>query len=207
LTGPLREAVDAATATQPVLVFLAGPNGAGKSTFHRIYLEELGLPFVNADAFAKALRDAGRAKDADREAFSKAEDLRRTLVEGRVSFCTESVFSDAVGAKLDLLRKARALGFAAFLVFVGLESSELSLARVVQRVSAGGHDVPDDRIASRFPRTLSNLRAALSIVDEAFLFDNSSADEPFRFVAEYRGGHLVRRAATPPRWAADLPGL
>lgn len=115
MTGSLREAVAAAKATRPVLVFLAGPNGAGKSTFHRAYLDKLGLPFVNADVFAKALREAGRTSDADREAFSKAEGLRRTLVEGRVSFCTESVFSDVVGAKLELLKQARSLGFAVFL--------------------------------------------------------------------------------------------
>jgi predicted ABC-type ATPase len=30
-----------------------GGNGAGKSTFQRLYLEQLGLPFVNADNLAR----------------------------------------------------------------------------------------------------------------------------------------------------------
>ena len=72
------------------------------------------------------------------------------------------------------------------------------------RVEQGGHDVPDDKIASRFPRTLENLRKALEFVDHAFVFDNSSADEPYRFVAELRGGHVERRGDTAPGWWRTL---
>lgn len=35
------------------LWLLVGGNGAGKSTFYRLYLEPLGLPFVNADILAR----------------------------------------------------------------------------------------------------------------------------------------------------------
>jgi hypothetical protein len=44
-------------------------------------------------------------------------------------------------------------------------SVELSEARIIQRVSEGGHDVPHDKVRSRFPRTLENLRRAIPIVD------------------------------------------
>jgi hypothetical protein len=56
-----------------------------------------------------------------------------------------------------------ARGFAVFLVFIGLESGALSIARVQQRVQQGGHDVPDDRLRARFPRTLANLREAVTL--------------------------------------------
>ena len=93
-----------------LLVFLAGPNGAGKSTFFETYLAELGLPFVNADRFARLLREADpgvAAEDVERGAFNEAEKLRGAFVDAEVSFCTETVFSDPAGAKLTLLRKAR----------------------------------------------------------------------------------------------------
>jgi predicted ABC-type ATPase len=90
------------------------------------------------------------------------------------------------------------------LVFIGLESSELAVARVIQRVDTGGHDVPDAKIRSRFPRTFENLTQALEFVDHAFVLDNSSADDPFRFVAEFGDGTLVRRGTNRPTWAIPL---
>jgi predicted ABC-type ATPase len=202
--------IRAARRAGPVLVFLAGPNGAGKSTFFDAYLDALGLLYVNADRVAAVLRERrpGAPADAiDRLAFAEAEKHRRALIRARVSFCTETVFSDPAGAKLELLRAARNRGFATFLVFIGLESAELSIARVVQRVRQGGHDVPDAKLVARYPRTLANLRAAIPVVDEAFLFDNSSVDAPYRPVAVYAGGRLVSRHPPLPDWTSGLPGL
>ena len=194
----------------PVLVFLAGPNGAGKSTFFKSYLHPLGLTFINADEIALLFRQATpstKTEDIDRLAFQKTEELRRSLLARRLSFCTETVFSDPQGAKLDFLSQARTAGYAVFLVFIGLSSPELSKARVIQRVGEGGHDVPDDRLLGRYPRTLANLRAAIPIVEEAFLFDNSSDRDPFRLIAVYSEGQIVRRADTLPTWTTGLPGL
>lgn len=162
--------------SKPVLVFLAGPNGAGKSTFFRTYLEPLGLPFVNADEIAAALRAiAGPASivDLEKRAFTQAEETRRFLLESRRSFCTESVFSDPVGAKLQLLRDARDDGYDLILIFIGIASPQLSLARVMQRVEEGGHDVPDEKLIDRYPRTLRNLQQALPLAHEAFHFRQS----------------------------------
>jgi predicted ABC-type ATPase len=210
VSDPLRSIRRALVSAPPVFVFLAGPNGAGKSTFFDAYLADLGLLYVNADRFAVALREAeptASPDDIDRRAFDQAEQMRRDLVESRVSFCTESVFSDPVGAKVKGLEAARAGGFVVFLVFIGLASPMLSVARVKQRVAHGGHDIPDAKLAARFPRTLANLRAAVTVVDEAFLFDNSSYDAPYRLVAVYRDGRLVTKRPPLPGWARGLPGL
>jgi predicted ABC-type ATPase len=202
--------VRAALSVQPVLVFLAGPNGAGKTTFFEAYLAGLGLPYVNADRVA---RDVERARphasrdEVDRRAFAEAERLRAAFVEARLSFCAETVFSDPAGAKLGFLAEARAHGFAVFLVFVGLDGPALSVARVKQRVLQGGHDVPDAKLRARFPRTLANLRAAIPLADEAFVFDNSSYERPYRVVAVYRRGALVSRHPPLPAWTRGLPGL
>ena len=210
MSDPLQSIRGALVSAPPVLVFLAGPNGAGKSTFFDAYLADLGLLYVNADRFAVALRDAeptASQDDIDRRAFEQAEQMRRDLVESRVSFCTESVFSDPVGAKVKTLEAARAGGFVVFLVFIGLANPMLSIARVKQRVAHGGHDIPDAKLAARFPRTLANLRAAVTVVDEAVLFDNSSFDAPYRVFAIYRDGRLVTKRPPLPGWARRLPGL
>jgi predicted ABC-type ATPase len=74
----------------------------------------------------------------------------------------------------------------------------------IQRVERGGHDVPDAKIEARFPRTFDNLRQALTFVDEALLFDNSSSDQPFRFVAAFKAGKRQRRKGFAPAWVAIL---
>jgi predicted ABC-type ATPase len=200
----------AAPPAPPVLIFLAGPNGAGKTTFFQEYLAGLGLPYVNADRLVRDLRrdDPTASREIiDRRAFAEAERLRAALVDARLSFCTETVFSDPAGAKLGLLDEARRRGLAIVLIFIGLESPALSVARVQQRVRQGGHDVPDVKLRARFPRTLANLRAAIPRVDDAFVFDNSSYDQPYRILAVYRRGELVSLHPPLPGWTHGLPGL
>jgi predicted ABC-type ATPase len=200
----------AAADERPVLVVLAGPNGAGKSTFFAEHLHGLGLLFVNADHIARLLRDAEprlSTRELEQRALEEAERLRADLIDLRFAFCTETVFSDPAGAKLDFMQRARAAGFVVLLVFIGLASPVLSVARVATRVARGGHDIPNDKLFARYPRTLKNLRAAVTVVDRAFVFDNSSVGTPFRPVAMYEDGRVTERFPPLPRWTRGLPGL
>lgn len=186
-----------------LLVVVAGPNGAGKSTFVEAFLEPTGILIVNPDEVAKGL--SPDAPDAVAyEAARVADAWRRDLAARGVSFCMETVFSDAQGAKRDFLKECQSNGYTVVLVFIGLESADVSRGRVMERVEAGGHDVPDEKIESRFPRTFANLRQALTFVDEPLLFDNSSSDQPFRFVAAFRKGKRRRRKGYAPAWAGFL---
>lgn len=191
---------------KPVLVVLAGPNGAGKTTFFDTYLRDSGIHFVNADLIAKRLRRPASEQLAYEAARRADVERRKWLAKGE-SFCMETVFSDPAGDKLGFLRDAQAAGYAVSLVFVGLASPMLAIARVMQRVEDGGHDVPDTKIRARFVRSLRNLRRALGFVDYAYLFDNSSAVHPYRMVATYKAGRVVRRARMRPSWAENMPGL
>ena len=184
---------------QPRLVVIAGPNGAGKTTFYETFLASLPLPFVNADQIARALAPADPASIAY-GAAEVADRKRRELLALRRSFIMETVFSDPAGEKLGFLRDAQAAGYAVILLFVGIESSELSILRVTQRALEGGHDVPPDKLQQRFPRTQRNLQAALQYVDVAVVFDNSSVDRPFRHIATWHSGSEVFRDPVVPDW-------
>ncbi|HEX3674130.1 MAG TPA: hypothetical protein VHU87_07625 [Rhizomicrobium sp.] len=81
-------------------------------------------------------------------------------------------------SKIDVLRRARALGYFNILYFVGTESPELNVARVAQRVALGGHDVPEDRIVARYKTTMALLPKAVAECDRTVLFDNSYHDAP-----------------------------
>src|SRR5512146_3280954 len=85
---------------RPILIAVAGPNGAGKTSFSRTYLQDLGLPFVNADDLAKVLQID------EYEAAALAAAYRRQLVDEKDSFIFETVFSDPVGEKLAFLADA-----------------------------------------------------------------------------------------------------
>jgi predicted ABC-type ATPase len=186
-----------------LLLVVAGPNGVGKSTFVETFLKPTGILVVNPDEVARGL-SPDTPEAIAYEAARVADTWRRDLVARGVSFCMETVFSDRHGAKLDFLRECQSQGYAVTLIFIGLESVDLSRGRVMERVEAGGHDVPDEKIDTRCPRTFTNLRQALSFVNQALLFDNSSADEPYRFVAEFRDGKRKRRKGYHPAWAASL---
>lgn len=193
--------VASALAEPPVLVMIAGPNGAGKSTFHDAYLAPLGLEFVNPDLIEAQLRT--QARDADPSAYEAARlaaTRREQLLAEAASFCMETVLSDPHGEKVELLRRARQAGYRIVLVFIGVEDPALLIGRVVQRVQAGGHDVPDEKILGRYPRALRNLASALPLAHHAFVFNNSSTSEPYRHVATYVDGVLAKRTSVQVSW-------
>ena len=178
----------------PQLVMIAGPNGAGKSTFYNEFLRASRLPYLNADVIE------AKTGIASIEIARILDAIRVEMVTQRAGFITETVFSDPAGAKVALLRDAVTAGYDVALIYIAIEP-ELSARRVDQRVSAGGHDVPRDRIASRFARSLENLRAAIPFVTLVKIYDNSSVDEPFRLLAVFERGRRTYVARALPRWA------
>jgi predicted ABC-type ATPase len=59
------------------------------------------------------------------------------------------------------------------------------------RASQGGHDVPSEKLVSRFPRTLANLKAATRELPRVVIFDNDDLAAPFRRGAVIEGGRLL----------------
>jgi predicted ABC-type ATPase len=182
---------------RPILVALAGPNGAGKTTFYHAHLRPAGLRFLNADEIARELE-----MDAY-EAARVVTELRQELVRQRESFVLETVFSDPVGDKLSFLKMAAQSGYTVVLCFIGLSGPETSEQRVAMRVSQGGHDVPSEKLVSRFPRTLANLQAAIRELPHVLIFDNDDL-APFRRAAVIEGGRLFWSAGSVPKWLSQL---
>jgi len=183
---------------RPVLLALAGSNGAGKTTFFHAHLKPAGLRFLNADDIARELEiDAY-------EAAKVVTQLRQELVKQRESFVFETVFSDPVGDKVGFLKETAQSGYTVVLCFIGIAGPEISEQRVAMRVSQGGHDVPSEKLVSRFPRTTANLKAAISELPYVLIFDNDDLRSPFRIVAVFEKGRLEWSAEPIPRWLCDL---
>jgi predicted ABC-type ATPase len=61
--------------------------------------------------------------------------------------------------------------------------------------------VPADKIQARYARTLANLPGAIEAASMALLLDNDLAEAPYRFVALFDNGSLVRSSDLAPEWA------
>jgi predicted ABC-type ATPase len=162
----------------PTVVVLAGPNGAGKTTAARILLAETLqlMTFVNADVIARGL--SGFDPESTTNAAGRIMLQRlHALVEARSSFAFETTLSGRSYARW--LHTFRAAGYAVHLVYFWLGSPDLAVARVAERVTLGGHDVPEDTTRRRYRRSVQNLfRLYRPLASTWRIYDNTQAGFP-----------------------------
>lgn len=186
----------------PVMIVLAGPNGAGKSTlYHTRVAPIFAGPFINADLIQRdELKDG--ALDASYEAARIATDRRAAFINEKRDFVTETVFSHP--SKLALVDEAKAAGFTLIVMHVGVETPELSVARVKARVDEHGHAVPEDKVRARFERCGALIRQAVLKADRGFVYDNSRLNTPPKRCLEFKRG--MRQVVRPilPDWIRTL---
>lgn len=126
-----------------------------------------------------------------------ADFLRRKLLAGSTPFSFETVMSEP--GKVDLLREAQRLGFRTYLYYVATEDPEINISRVELRVAQGGHDVPKEKIISRYHRSLGLVRDAIRHTHRAYFFDTSEPQS--LFVAESAGDERPKlRCDSMPNW-------
>lgn len=180
------------------LDLIVGPNGAGKTTLFEqvIFPDRPGLPFVNADVIAGE-RFAGREVEEAYAAAEIAAAARTALMDARLDFCTETVFSHP--SKVQLVQTAFDSGYDVVMHVVMIPLT-LSGPRVHARVDAGGHSVPAGKLAARYERLWPHVAEAVPSCHRAVFYDNASDTGPAE-VASYRLG-------TPdyaPRWPGWTP--
>jgi predicted ABC-type ATPase len=161
---------------RPRLLVFAGPNGSGKSTVTK------GLPIVGIYVNADEIKRVSGCSDL--EAAQEAEKIRHLLLDGKQDFTFETVLS--TDRNLNLLRQAKSAGYEIQAVFVLTCSSDINVRRVEERVRSGGHDVPEEKIRSRYTRSLQNLAKLVRIADRTRVIDNSG-DEP-SLICDVNGG-------------------
>ncbi|HEX5586150.1 MAG TPA: zeta toxin family protein [Acidimicrobiia bacterium] len=181
------------------LDLIAGPNGAGKTTLYErvIAPDRPGLPFVDADRIASD-RFPGHEVEQAHAASEIAATARNALVEARLDFCTETVFSHR--SKVDLVTIAAAAGYDVVLHVVMIPLA-LSGPRVAARVASGGHDVPADKLEPRYTRLWPNVVAAMPHCRRAVFYDNAADDGPSE-VAAFRLG-VADYSPRWPRWTPE----
>jgi predicted ABC-type ATPase len=192
----------------PTFHLLAGPNGAGKSSLYRALVAEdvinAQLEFVNADIYErdhlKRIKSPLKRTEAAR---TWAEGRRSALLQSGKSFVSETVFSHE--SKIELIVDAQQAGYQVLLYIVALDDPEKLIERVSNRVREGGHNVPTDKILSRYPRTLTNLAKALPLTDVAYLYDSQDVkDGGLQHVATCSKGILIDGVESFPVWVRTI---
>ncbi len=123
-------------------------------------------------------------KSVEQLAQILADFLRKQLLDEKKRFSFETVFSHT--SKLDIMQEAKARGYKVYLYFVSTETPEINKARVLSRKAQGGHDVPPDKIESRYERSLDLLYEACQLAYQVFFFDNSSEGKESNMFAHFK---------------------
>ena len=123
------------------LYIIAGPNGVGKTTFASKFLPKYAncRNFINADLIAKGMSPFSPETAAIRAGRLVLSEIT-FFARQRVSFAFETTLSGR--SYLRLIRQLRKRGYKVHVFFLWVDTVDVALARVKERVLKGGHDVP-----------------------------------------------------------------
>jgi len=165
---------------RPRLTIIAGANGSGKTTLTGWNSDVFrAIPILDPDTIARTLQATSPAAfpvAAARQVLASAKEH----ISRRESFAVETTLAGK--HYLQMMVDARIRGFEVVLVYIGTENVEINVARIRNRVLAGGHDVPESDVRRRYQRSFENLPIAMQRADHTILFDNST-EEGYRLVA------------------------
>ena len=177
--------MDAQTSSRPQVAVLGGINGAGKSTAsQRVLRDALKIPlFTNADVIARGLNAFDPESEAVKAGRIMLEHMRE-MTAARRSFAFETTLAARTYARW--LGEMKRDGYAVHLFYYWLDSADVAIRRVADRVRAGGHHVPDDTIRRRYSRSVRNfLELYRPVVTTWQVYDNSNG--PSRLIAINNG--------------------
>ena len=153
---------------KPEIIVFAGPNGSGKSTITE--MASIIEPYINADDIKKTTHCD------DLQAAQMADEMRNKLIDERKDFTFETVLS--TDRNLKLLQRAKANGYFIKCFYVLTANPQINVSRVKVRAASGGHNVPKDKILTRYDRALKLIPELLEVCDVCHIYDNSY--QPFR---------------------------
>lgn len=155
------------------LFIISGCNGAGKTTASYTVLPEIlhCREFVNADEIARGLspfNPGSVAIEAGKLMLQRIEEL----LGKNETFSLETTL--ATRSYVNLVRRAHQQDYRVSLLYFWLNSPELAMKRVAERVGKGGHDIPENIIKRRYAAGINNLfKLFVPAVDYWAVFDNS----------------------------------
>ena len=185
----------------PILYVLAGPNGVGKTT-STFDLIPSGIPVINSDEIAAAVRSAGLVNSNTQE-YSNREGIRlmNEYLEKYSSFAVETNLADLETWKF--LLETQKIGYQINLIYLSTDKLDVLNERIVQRTLAGGHYIRPDIVKERYINSLNLLRHYFIKLDSIQLYDNSKTLVRVADIKHGKGIELIRPL---PHWAEHYLG-
>jgi predicted ABC-type ATPase len=181
---------------QPTIYVIAGANGVGKTSSSRLFFpKELNL--VNADEIAKQLRQqypylSNVQELANEQAMQKVN----IFLSKKESFGFETNLADNETWKF--LESVQFLGYRVVINFFCIDSVEICIKRIDNRVMQGGHFVRSDIVRGRYESGLKLLYHYYNMPDQLLLTD-ATEREPLSYLCLEKG-EITSREDNLPNW-------
>lgn len=189
-----------------MLIVIAGPNGSGKTTITKEVLQSDWLEdavYINPDNVAQEKFGDWNAPEAVLAAAKFCAQLREECIEANRSLIFETVLS--APDKIEFIKRAKEKGYFVRVFFIATSTPSINAARIAQRVMEGGHDVPINKIISRYIKSIANCAKLAPIVDRLYIYDNSRDNKKALPLFRLSDGVLVKQYADViPEWATNI---
>ena len=191
---------------KPVLIVIAGPNGSGKTSTTRLVIKHEWADqcvYINPDEIAQTKFGNWNDINAVRQAVEYCEEWREQLLRDHKDFIFETVLSS--DGKVDFLKRVKEEGYFIRMFFICTESPAINAARIANRVMEGGHDVPIQKIISRYEKAIVNAVKVMRFADRAYFYDNSIDNQNAQLLFRTAEGNFAKRYIDSiPEWANKI---
>lgn len=191
---------------KPVLIVIAGPNGSGKTSTTRLVIKHEWAEqcvYINPDEIAQSKFGDWNDPNAVRQAVEYCEEWREQLLKEHKDFIFETVLSS--DSKVEFLKRAKDEGYFIRMFFICTQNPTINAARIAKRVMEGGHDVPIQKIISRYEKALVNAIRVARFVDRAYFYDNSIDNQNAQLIFRTSDGLFAKQyVAELPDWTEKI---
>ena len=175
-------------------ILIAGVNGAGKTTLYDAMPSLLSMPRINVDEIVREIGRWDSPQDVMQAGKIAVRKVDQLFKEGSSFNQEKTLCGKSIERYVDF---AKAHQYHVEMYYIGLQSVELAKERVLHRVKAGGHGIPEREIERRYQESFHNFLKILPKCDLTAVYDNT---DKFRRFAIYRNGNLVRLSKHVPGW-------
>lgn len=191
---------------KPVLIVIAGPNGSGKTSTTRLVIKHEWADqcvYINPDEIAQTKFGDWNDVNAVRQAVEYCEEWREQLLREHKDFIFETVLSSE--GKVNFLKRAKKEDYFIRMFFICTQSPTINAARIAKRVMEGGHDVPIQKIISRYQKAVVNAMRVMQFADRVYFYDNSVDNQNAQLLFRTTDGKFAKKYVDSlPEWTETI---